>query len=182
MIFGERKYSMRLWLDPVAARRAPAHRRRRRQRAARAERATSPPAASATRRRARGRPTRSACAPPGGCARASEFENVIVKAGADGTLVRLSDVGSGGARRRDLFVAAALPGRSTRSASASSRCRPPTRSTSSAASRRSWSGCRRAFPPGLEYRIAFDTTDGRAGVDRRSRRDAGRGRSAWSSS
>ena len=52
VIFGERKYSMRLWLDPVAARGAPAHGGRRGQRAARAERQRRRRAASARRRRA----------------------------------------------------------------------------------------------------------------------------------
>ena len=45
---------------------------------------TSRRAASATPRPARGRPTRSACAPPAGCARSREFDNIIVKAGDAG--------------------------------------------------------------------------------------------------
>ena len=53
----------------------------------------SRPAASATRRQRRVRRTRSASAPTGGCATRSEFEDIIVKAGAGGALVRLSDVG-----------------------------------------------------------------------------------------
>ena len=149
---------MRVWLDPVRLAARAAHRRRRRRTRCASRTSTSPPAASATRRRARARPIRSACAPPDGCAERSEFENVIVKTARDGTLVRLGDVGSVGARRRNLFVAAALPGprrrrlRRARPADGQRARRPARRR------RRRWRGSRESFPPGLEYRIAFDTT------------------------
>ena len=104
MIFGERKYSMRLWLDPVrlAARQLTAGDvvnalREQNVNVAAGSVGDSPARAGQTYQmsvRAAGR-----------LREASEFENIIVKAGADGSLVRLSDVGHGGARRRDLFVA-----------------------------------------------------------------------------
>ena len=92
-IFGERKYSMR----PVARSRSPGRAR------------SSPPATSSTRcasrtsrsRRAasgRRRPRRAdvpaqRARASGACARRREFDNIIVKSGADGSLVRLKDVG-----------------------------------------------------------------------------------------
>ena len=66
IIFGERKFAMRLWLDPDQAGRPRPDRRRRRQRAARAER---PGRRRRARRRAgAGRPdvSASACAPRAG--------------------------------------------------------------------------------------------------------------------
>ena len=93
IIFGERKYSMRLWLDPDRLAARPDHRQRRRQRAARAER----PGRGRQRRPGAGarsaRCTSSACAPSAGCASAAEFDDIIVKSGAGGSLVRLKDVG-----------------------------------------------------------------------------------------
>ena len=81
IIFGERKFAMRLWLDPQQARGARTHGRRRGRRAARAERAGRGRRASATRRRRPTRCIRSASAPPGRLTEATEFENVVVKAG-----------------------------------------------------------------------------------------------------
>ena len=93
LIFGERKYAMRLWLDPtrLAARGLTAADVTRR--SARAERAG---------RGRRGRPAAGAIGPAlsdqrprrrPAHASPSEFENIIVKAGTDGTLIRLKDVG-----------------------------------------------------------------------------------------
>ena len=147
IIFGERKYSMRLWLDPGQLASRGAHRRRRRQRAARAERpgrgrqvGQAPARAGQTFQisvRAVGPPERSR--------RVREHHR---QGGPDGALVRLKDVGTRRARRRDLRVAAALPGHRRRRLRRHRSCRRPTRSTSSAASAPSWSGSRRSSRPG----------------------------------
>ena len=87
-----------------------------------------------------------------------EFENVIVKTGARRHARAPCGRRQRRARRRDLFVAAPLPGRRRR------RLRRPRAADGQRARRaarrhrRRWPGCARAFPPGLEYRIAFDTT------------------------
>ena len=116
----------------------------------------SRPAASATRRRPTTRCTRSACARPAGSRPAPQFEDVVVKSGQDGALVRVKDVGRVelGAENYASLLRFARQGR--RPASASSCCRRPTRFRCSTASRRSSIGCAQNFPPGLKAEIAFD--------------------------
>ena len=80
----------------------------------------------------------------------SEFDNIIVKAGADGSLVRLKDVGHAELGAETYASRAALPGHATPSASASSSCRRPTRSTSRRKSRPSSTRLAKNFPPGLK--------------------------------
>ena len=80
IIFGERKYAMRLWLDPtrLASRGLTAADVTRR--AARAERADRGRRGRPAAGRMQGSSIRSACAPPAGSANPREFENIIVKA------------------------------------------------------------------------------------------------------
>jgi HAE1 family hydrophobic/amphiphilic exporter-1 len=92
IIFGERKYSMRLWLDPqrLAARQITANdvnnalREQNVQVAAGALGQAPAPA---------GQMYQLSVRVEGRLAEASEFDNIIVKAGDDGSLVRLKDVG-----------------------------------------------------------------------------------------
>ena len=110
IIFGERKYSMRLWLDPRPARRA-----RRSPPATSSARCASRtsrsrPAASASRRRRPGRCISCSVRVEGRLPERAEFDNIIVKAGADGSLVRLKDVGRAELGAENYAVAAALPG------------------------------------------------------------------------
>ena len=92
LIFGERKYSMRLWLDPqrLAARQVTANdvtsalREQNVQVAAGALGQAPAPAGQLYQMSVR---------VEGRLAEATEFDNIIVKAGADGALVRLRDVG-----------------------------------------------------------------------------------------
>ena len=155
-IFGERKYSMRIWLDPVrlAARQLTAGDvvsalREQNVNVAAGSVGDSPARAGQTYQisvRAAGR-----------LREESEFENVIVKAVSDGTLVRLSDVGavelgaetySSMLRFQGLdavgFAVVALP-----TANALEIQRGVTAEMARLA---------RSFPPGLKYNIAFDTT------------------------
>jgi HAE1 family hydrophobic/amphiphilic exporter-1 len=92
LIFGERKYSMRLWLDPqrLAARQVTANdvtnalREQNVQVAAGALGQAPAPGGQLYQMSVR---------VEGRLAEATEFDNIIVKAGADGALVRLKDVG-----------------------------------------------------------------------------------------
>ena len=68
IIFGERKYSMRLWLDPVRLASARPYRQRRGQRPARAERPGRRRTGRAGTQRRQTRTSRSACAPSAGSA------------------------------------------------------------------------------------------------------------------
>ena len=143
---------------------------------------TSPPAASATRRPARDRRTRSACAPPGACARAQRVrERHRQDRRATATLVRLGDVGSvelGAETYSSLlrfqgvdavgFGVLALP-----TANALDVQRGVVGGDGPAARSR----FRRARS--TEHRLRHDHR--RAGVDRRGRRDAADRRSASSS-
>ena len=91
-IFGQRDYSMRVWLDPEKLVRLRPDRRRRGRGAARAERAgrgrRDRPAAGAGRQRL---PAHREHPGPLRAIR-EQFDDIIVKTGADGRLIRLSDV------------------------------------------------------------------------------------------
>lgn len=156
-IFGERRYSMRLWLDPVrlAARRVTggdvvaALQEQNVQVAAGS--LGEPPAPE-------GQAYQISVRAAGRLREASDFGNVIVKAGRDGSLVRLSDVGRAelGAetyasvlRYQGMeavgFAVIALPNANALDVEqgilAELRRLEPT------------------FPPGLQYRVAFSTTE-----------------------
>ena len=156
MIFGERKYSMRLWLDPLrlAARQITAGDVVNALR----EQNVNVAAGSVGDAPARtGQTYQMSVRAAGRLREASEFEDIIVKSGPGGTLVRLRDVGSAelgaetyGSNLRYQGVDAlgfgviGLP-------------------TANALDVREGVGAElerlsRAFPPGMEYRIAFDTT------------------------
>ncbi len=77
-------------------------------RAARAERAGRGRRRRPAARRAAASCIRSACAPPAGSASRREFDNIIVKAGKDGALVRAEGRRPRRARRRDLLEQPAL--------------------------------------------------------------------------
>jgi hydrophobic/amphiphilic exporter-1 (mainly G- bacteria), HAE1 family len=155
-IFGERKYSMRIWLDPVrlAARQLTAGDVV----SALREQNVNVAAGSVGDSPARAGQTYQISVRAAGRLRdESEFENVIVKAARDGTLVRLSDVGSvelGAETYSSLlrfqgldavgFAVVALP-----TANALEIQRGVTSEMARLA---------KAFPPGLKYNIAFDTT------------------------
>ena len=110
IIFGERKYSMRLWLDPdrLAARRITAGdvvaalREQNVQVAAGAVGQAPAPSGQMYQLSVRA---------VGRLREASEFDNIILKSGEGASLVRLEGRRAGGARCRDLFVAASVPGR-----------------------------------------------------------------------
>jgi HAE1 family hydrophobic/amphiphilic exporter-1 len=155
-IFGERKYSMRIWLDPVrlAARRITAGDIV----AALQEQNVNVAAGSIGDAPAREGQTYQISVRAAGRLRdRSEFENVIVRASTDGTLVRLGDVGTvelGAETYASLlrfqaldsvgFAVVALP---------TSNALEIQRGVTDEMAR-----LERSFPPGLKYDIAFDTT------------------------
>ena len=144
IIFGERKYSMRLWLDPdrLAARGLTAGdvvqalREQNVQVAAGSlGQAPAPVGPDVPAQRARA---------SAGCARPSEFDNIILKSGRDGSLVRLKDVGRAELGAETYARRPALPGRRggrLRRHPAADRQRARRRTTRS---RRSWIGSRRS--------------------------------------
>ncbi len=156
VIFGERKYAMRLWLDPLklAARQLTAGDVVNALR----EQNVNVAAGSVGDAPARtGQTYQMSVRAAGRLREASEFEDVIVKSGPGGTLVRLSDVGSAelGAETYSSnlryqgvdalgFGVIGLP-------------------TANALDVREGVGAElarlaRSFPPGMQYRVAFDTT------------------------
>ena len=157
IIFGERKYSMRLWLDPV----------RMASRGLTASDAVSalqeqnvdvaagqvgqPPSKP-------GRNFRSACAPSAGSPKPSQFDNIILKTNADGTLVRLNDVGRAELGAEDYssdlmfngYDAVGLGITQLSTANALEVDRLVIAELDRLSKR---------FPPGMKYQIAFDTTE-----------------------
>ena len=156
IIFGERKYAMRLWIDPprLAARQITAGDvvnalREQNVNVAAGSVGDSPARIGQTYQisvRAAGRLTE-----------ASEFNNIIVKAGSGGSLVRLSDVGraelgaetySSALRFQGVdalgFAVIGLPTANALEVSEGVNAE--------------LNRLRRSFPPGMTYRVAFDTT------------------------
>jgi HAE1 family hydrophobic/amphiphilic exporter-1 len=163
VVFGERKYSMRLWIDPdrLAARGLTAGdvvqalREQNVQVAAGSLGQAPAPAGQMFQLSVRA---------VGRLRDASEFENIILKGGRDGSLVRLRDVGRANAPKptRELRFQAFRPWiRHAQLPTANSRSSTPSPRA------RSTGGFR---TPGMSP-VAFNTTDGR-GVDHRSAQDA----------
>jgi len=156
LIFGERKYSMRLWLDPLRM-------------ASRGLTATDilaalqeqnvqvaagqvgqPPSNS-------GQMFQISVRAIGRLVEPSEFENIILKTGADGNLVRLKDVGRAELGAEDYssnlrfngheavgFAISQLPGANAL--------------TVDKAAKAELARLSKRFPPGIKYHVAFDST------------------------
>jgi hydrophobic/amphiphilic exporter-1 (mainly G- bacteria), HAE1 family len=156
-IFGERKYSMRLWLDPVRM-------------AGRG--LTAPDVVNALSEQnvevAAGQVGQPPVQPGqefqisvraiGRLTEASEFENIILKTNRDGTLVRLKDVGRAELGAEDYASALQFNGHDSVGIGLTQL------STANAleVDRRAIAELERLskrFPPGMKYELAFDTTD-----------------------
>jgi len=157
MIFGERKYSMRLWLDPVRM----------------ASRAlTADDVASALQEQnvevAAGQVGSQPSLPGqqfqisvravGRLSETAQFDNIILKSNADGTLVRLRDVGHAELGAENYSSALNYNGRESVGLGITQL------STANAldVDRRCIAELDRLekrFPPGMKYELAFDTTD-----------------------
>ena len=156
MIFGERKYAMRLWLDPVRL-------------AARG--LTASDVVNALREQnveiAAGQ-VGAEPAPPnqlyqisvravGRLSEASEFNNIILKTGADGSLIRLRDVGRAELGAEAYNSNLAYNGYESIGFGV---MQLPTANAIDVdrATRAELARLAKFFPPGLKYAIAFDTT------------------------
>jgi HAE1 family hydrophobic/amphiphilic exporter-1 len=156
IIFGERKYSMRLWLDPerLAARKLTAGDVV----AALQEQNVQVPAGQLGQQPApEGQAFQMSVRVVGRLTEAAEFENVILKASPDGTIVRLKDVGraelgaeSYGTNLRFNGVDAIGMGV----------LQLPTANALAVdkAVRAELDRLAKSFPPGLKYQVAFDPT------------------------
>lgn len=157
IIFGERKYSMRLWLDPVRM-------------AGRG--LTAPDVVNALSEQnvevAAGQVGQQPAVPGqdyqvsvravGRLSEASQFDNIILKTNADGTLVRLRDVGRAELGAEDYASDLQYNGQEAVGLGVTQL------STANAldVDRRAIAELERlakSFPPGMHYRLAFDTTD-----------------------
>src|SRR5579863_7631305 len=157
IIFGERKYSMRLWLDPVRM-------------AGRG--LTAPDVVSALSEQnvevgagqvgqqpaVPGQDYQVSVRAVGRLSEASEFDNIILKTNADGTLVRLKDVGHAELGAEDYSTDLQFNGQDAIGMGVTQL------STANAldVDRKAVAELERlskSFPPGMHYKLAFDTTD-----------------------
>jgi hydrophobic/amphiphilic exporter-1 (mainly G- bacteria), HAE1 family len=157
LIFGERKYSMRLWLDPVRM-------------AGRA--LTAPDVVNALSEQnvevAAGQVGQQPAVPGqnyqvsvravGRLSEPAQFDNIILKTNADGTLVRLKDVGHAELGAETYASALQFNGQDSVGIAVLQL------STANAldVDRRAIAELDRlskSFPPGMRYKVAFDTTD-----------------------
>src|ERR1700739_2184537 len=156
-IFGERKYSMRLWLDPVRM-------------AGRG--LTAPDVVSALSEQnvevtagqvgqqpaISGQQYQVSVRAVGRLSEPSQFDNIILKTNADGTLVRLRDVGHAELGAEDYSSDLQFNGQDAVGLGVTQL------STANAldVDRRAIAELERlskSFPPGMRYKLAFDTTD-----------------------
>src|SRR6202166_4163970 len=157
IIFGERKYSMRLWLDPgrLAGRGL-----------------TAPDVVNALSEQnvevaagqvgqqpaVEGQQYQISVRAVGRLSEASQFDNIILKTNADGTLVRLKDVGRAELGAEDYSSDLQFNGQDAIGLGVTQL------STANAldVDRRAIAELERlskSFPPGMHYKLAFDTTD-----------------------
>jgi HAE1 family hydrophobic/amphiphilic exporter-1 len=157
IIFGERKYSMRLWLDPVRM-------------AGRG--LTAPDVVSALSEQnvevaagqvgqqpaPEGQQYQISVRAVGRLSEAGQFDNIILKTNADGTLVRLKDIGRAELGAEDYSSDLQFNGQDAVGLGVTQL------STANAldVDRRAIAELARLsekFPPGMRYKVAFDTTD-----------------------
>jgi len=157
LIFGERKYSMRLWLDPVrmAGRGLTAPDVV----SALSEQNVEVAAGQVGQQPAReGQQYQISVRAVGRLSEASQFDNIILKTNADGTLVRLKDVGRAELGAEDYSTDLQFNGQDAVGLGVTQL------STANAidVDRRAIAELARLsknFPPGMRYKVAFDTTD-----------------------
>jgi HAE1 family hydrophobic/amphiphilic exporter-1 len=157
IIFGERKYSMRLWLDPgrMAGRGLTATDVVN----ALSEQNVEVAAGQVGQQPAKeGQQYQISVRAVGRLSEASQFDNIILKTNSDGTLVRLKDVGRAelGAESYDndvQFNGQDAMGLAVTQLSTANALEVDRRAIAELAR------LSKSFPPGMHYKVAFDTTD-----------------------
>ncbi len=157
IIFGERKYAMRLWLDP--ARLAERGLTATNLLAALQEQNVQVAAGQVGQPPARtGQVYQISVRAVGRLSEPREFENIILKTGTDGTLVRLKDVGRAELGAEDYGTILRFNGRESMGIAVTqlpgANALDVDRGVKLELERLS-----KTFPPGLKYAIAFDTTE-----------------------
>jgi HAE1 family hydrophobic/amphiphilic exporter-1 len=157
LIFGERKYAMRLWLDPskmaqrglTATNILSALQEQNVQVAA--GQIGQPPTPS-------GQTFQISVRAIGRLTEASEFENVVLKSGTDGTLVRVKDVGRAELGAEDYGSRLRFDGHEAVGMGVTQLPGANALDVDKAA-KAEFLKLSKTFPPGLKYAIAFDTTN-----------------------
>ncbi len=156
VLFGERKYSMRIWLDPVrlAARKLTASdvvRALQEQNvqvaAGQIGQQPAPP----------GQTYQLSVRASGRLANAEEFERIVLKSGADGSLVQLKDIGRAELGAEDYSTITRHNGKPAVGIGV---LQLPTANALDVGDRAKaeLAELSKSFPPGLKYEVAFDTT------------------------
>ncbi len=157
VIFGERKYAMRLWLDPsrLAARGLTATNvlsaLQEQNVQVAAGQVGQPPARA-------GQDYQISVRAIGRLSEAREFDNIILKTGADGTLVRLRDVGRAELGAEDYGTILRFNGHDAMGIAVTQLPGANALDVDRAA-RLELDRLSHNFPPGIKYAIAFDTTE-----------------------
>ena len=157
LIFGERKYAMRLWLDPskmaqrglTATNILSALQEQNVQVAA--GQIGQPPTPS-------GQSFQISVRAIGRLTEASEFENIVLKSGTDGTLVRVKDVGRAELGAEDYSSRLRFNGHEAVGMGVTQLPGANALDVDKAA-KAEFLKLSKTFPPGLKYAIAFDTTN-----------------------
>jgi HAE1 family hydrophobic/amphiphilic exporter-1 len=157
IIFGERKYAMRLWLDPskmaqrgLTATNILAALQEQNVQVA-AGQIGQPPTPS-------GQSYQISVRAIGRLSEASEFDNIILKTGADGTLVRVKDVGRSELGAEDYGSRLRFDGHEAVGMAVTQLPGANALDVDKAA-KAEFLRLSKNFPPGLKYAIAFDTTN-----------------------
>jgi len=156
-IFGERKYAMRLWLDPsrLAARGLTATNVL----AALEEQNVQVAAGQLGQPPARtGQTYQISVRAVGRLSEPKEFDNIILKTGTDGTLVRLKDVGRAELGAEDYGTMVRFNGHDSMGIAISQLPGANALDVDQGV-KRELERLSKNFPPGLKYAIAFDTTE-----------------------
>lgn len=157
MIFGERKYAMRLWLDP--ARLAERGLTATNVLAALQEQNVQVAAGQLGQPPVRtGQNYQISVRAIGRLSEPTEFDNIILKTGADGTLVRLKDIGHAALGAEDYGSMLRFNGHEAMGIGVTQL--PGANALDvDLAVKKELERLSKSFPPGLKYAIAFDTTE-----------------------
>ena len=157
VIFGERKYAMRLWLDP--ARMAERGLTATNMLGALQEQNVQVAAGQVGQPPSRtGQVYQISVRAIGRLTEAREFDNIVLKTGTDGTLVRLKDVGRAELGAEDYGTIVRFNGQDSMGIAITQLPGANALDVDKGV-RRELERLSRNFPPGLKYAIAFDTTE-----------------------